>query len=170
MEVVAMIQQADATLEDVEVRGEVERVADDAIPFGAQGQGAQDQLEEVDRCRISHHDLARCCAEEPGKLVPHPLGRLIPTAVPGPDEVAPPFALHGLAKALYGPARKASQGVAIHVDEVGFRKEKGIAKGSELVLGVQTLGEREPGLTVPGLKVYVSHVRVLSVPGRMLLE
>jgi hypothetical protein len=45
MEAVAMAQQVDAALEDVQVGGEVEHVADDPVPLRPQGQGGHDPLE-----------------------------------------------------------------------------------------------------------------------------
>jgi hypothetical protein len=141
-------KQAGTTLKDVEIRGEVEHVTDDACPLGSKGQGGHGELEQVDGGRIGDQNLAGSRADQMSDLVTGPGRCLVPARIPAADQVAPPFLFDNSPCVLCGSLRKPAQGVAVEVDQIGIGEGKGSAVRAQVVLLVEAPGEPRVGLEV----------------------
>jgi len=89
-------EEMDTTLQDIQVRGEVEGIRDESGTPRAGLQGGDDQLEEVDRGRVANDNLTWCGTDQESDLLANALGGSEPVEVPAADQAATPGLLDDL--------------------------------------------------------------------------
>ena len=133
-------------LRDVEVGREVAALADDHPArrrvLALDRERGAEQLEQVDRGRIGHHQLTRTGAQQRGDLVAdarrhrHPAGR-----IPAADQALAPLLADQLLHPRRGSARQQPQRVAVEVDQAAaLRQMELVAQRRERIGGVQRQG------------------------------
>ena len=102
-----------------------------------------DLLEDADRRRLVHRDLAGRCAEQRGQFVADGQRQVQPVVLaPRRDQVAGPLLLDHPAERLDRPLRRSAERVAVEVDQVGVGDDELVAPASEWIGGVERLGGR----------------------------
>jgi hypothetical protein len=126
--------------QDVEVRGKVEVVGDDARAGRIGPEDGHDELEEIDRSRIRDDHLIGRGADETRDLGAHPLRKIEPARVPTADEMLSPLLIDEMPGTLHARRRQAPQRIAVQVDPSGIRDEKAIPERGQRIARIQPAG------------------------------
>ncbi len=113
----AIGQPSGTALQNVQVGGEVERVAQDALAARPGLERGHGQLEQVDGGRVAHDHLPGGGADQAADLVPDPLRGLVPAAVPAADQASRPLVVDGGFQARARAIGQPAKGVAIQVEQ-----------------------------------------------------
>ncbi|MNV41401.1 hypothetical protein D3C71_1330360 [compost metagenome] len=118
---VALLQQVHQPFGNVQIGGEVARLADNHPPLrrsrGLHAQGRAEHLEQVDRGGIGDHHFAFTGTDQPGQAIAQALRQIAPAgAVPAADQTIAPLLGNHRPGALKGRNRAGAQGVAVEVD------------------------------------------------------
>ncbi len=125
--------------DDVAVGGEVGVVDGDHPSVGYEVQGGVDLLEDPDRGRLVHGDLAGRCTEQRGQLVTDCQRQVQPVVFPPrADQIAGPVFDHPVQR-FHCALRCAAQRVPVEVDQLGIGDHEFVSPACQGVGGVQLL-------------------------------